>query len=93
MIELKKKGGKGGVQNNAQSSKRKEKNLAVVKYEETHRGGSPPDPRLLLMFVASFVKEVTVKACEISLYLNIMEMTLAELVWCSVAVICLSRVA
>lgn len=39
-------------------------------------------PRLLLMFVAYFVKEVTVEVCEICLYLNIMEMTLAELVWC-----------
>lgn len=74
------------------AQKGRKKNLAVVKYEETHRGGNPPDPCLLLMFVASFVKEVTVKACEICLYLNMMEMTLAELVWCSVAVICLSRV-
>lgn len=79
---IQKKGRGGGVKNNAQSSERKKKNLAVVKYEETHRGGNPPEPRLLLMFVAYFVKEVTAKACEICWYLNIMEMTLAELVWC-----------
>lgn len=79
MIELKK--GRGGAKQ-CSKLKKEEKILAVVKYEETHRGGNPPETHLLLMFVVSFVKEVTVKACEICLYLNIMEMTSAELVWC-----------
>lgn len=76
----KKKGEEGVCKTMLKVQKGRKKNFVVVKYEEAHRGGNSPEPRLLFMFVAYFVKEGTVKACEICPYLNIMEMTLAELV-------------